>query len=152
MHEKVEGIIVSERDYGETSKILTVITKEYGLISMIAKGAKTMKSSLRSVTGKLCYGYFYIYYKKDKLSTLISVDVIDSLKHIKKDIGCISYASFLLELAEEDQRRRIYEEKRDDSLQGKGNQRGNKQPIDHDAGEMAAGNRIFHGRQDSSDL
>ena len=47
----------------------------------------------------MTYGVFHIHYKEDKLSTLISVDVIDNLKNIKKDITKISYASFLIELA-----------------------------------------------------
>ncbi|MDD2434969.1 MAG: DNA repair protein RecO [Bacilli bacterium] len=101
MIEKVEGIIVTERDYGETSKILNIITKEYGLIGVMAKGSKTIKSPLRSVTGKLTYGYFHIYYKQDKLSILSSVDIIDHFKNIKKDIEKISYATFLLELTEQ---------------------------------------------------
>ena len=83
---EVEGIILSTQDYGETSKILNVITKEYGIIGVIAKGCKSLKSNLRIVTDKLIYGKFYIYYKKDKLSTLSSVDIIDNFKNIKKDI------------------------------------------------------------------
>ncbi len=98
MIEKTEGIILSVIDYGETSKILNVITKQYGIIGIIAKGAKNYKSDLRSVTDKLTYGSFNIYYKKDKLSILSSVDVIDNFKSIKKNIDKISYASFLLEL------------------------------------------------------
>ena len=58
MIEKVEGIVVSEKSYGETSKIINLLTKEYGVIGIIAKGAKTLKSPLRSVTEKLCYGEF----------------------------------------------------------------------------------------------
>ncbi len=98
MMDKIEGIILSSQDYGETSKILNIITKEYGIIGVIAKGCKTMKSSLRSYTDKLTYGYFYMHYKKDKLSILSSVDVIDNFREIKKDIVKISYASYLLEL------------------------------------------------------
>ena len=101
MIEKLEGIVISEKDYGETSKIINVLTKDKGIVGIMCKGAKTMKSPFRSVTGKLTYGYFNIYYKKDKLSTLISVDIINSFKNIKKDIEKISYASFLLELAEQ---------------------------------------------------
>ena len=41
---KVRGIIASEKPYNETSKLLYVITKEYGYISLIAKGAKSLKS------------------------------------------------------------------------------------------------------------
>lgn len=96
---KVEGIVLNEKAYSETSKIINVITKEYGVIGILAKGALSLKSPLRSVTGKLTYGYFYIYYKENKLSTLKSVDVIDNLKSIKTDISKISFASFLLDLA-----------------------------------------------------
>lgn len=94
----IEGIILKEQPYSETSKLLKIITKE-GIIDLIAKGSRTLKSELRSVTTKMTYGVFHIHYKEDKLSTLISVDVLDNLKNIKKDITKISYASFLIELA-----------------------------------------------------
>ena len=71
MIEKVEGIVLNERDYSETSKIIYVLTKEYGYISILAKGAKQMKSPLRSVTRKLTYGTFHIYYKPEKLVMLL---------------------------------------------------------------------------------
>lgn len=99
MIEKIEGIVVGERAYGETSKILDVFTKEYGIIGVMSKGCRKLKSDLRSVSTKMTYGYFHMYYKKDKLSTLIGVDVLDLFKNIKTDISKISYASFLLELA-----------------------------------------------------
>ena len=95
---EVEGIVLSSQDYGETSKIINVITKEYGIIGMIAKGSRKIKSNLRSTTDRLTYGKFYIYYKKDKLSILSNVDVIDNFKNIKKDIIKISYGTYLLEL------------------------------------------------------
>jgi len=99
--QKVEGIIIHEQDYSETSKIIKVLTKEYGIIGVIAKGAKRIKSNLRSTSGKLTYGYFHIYYKKNKLSDLITVDVINPFKNIKKDITKISYTSFIIELVEQ---------------------------------------------------
>ena len=101
MREQVEGIVINEKPYGETSKIINVITKEHGIIGMMAKGSRTIKSELRSVSTKLTYGYFNIQYKEDKLSTLISVDIIDSFKNIKKDISKISYSMYILELTEQ---------------------------------------------------
>ena len=97
--EKIEGIVISASDFKETSKILNIFTKEYGIIGVIAKGCKSLKSPLRSVTDRLTYGYFYMNYKQDKLSTLSSVDIIDSFKNIKLDIEKISYASYILDLA-----------------------------------------------------
>ena len=81
---EVEGIIVSETSYGETSKIINIITKDYGLLGIMAKGCKNIKSPLRSVTSKLTYGTFIIYYKEGKLSTLKEVSVINSFKNLKK--------------------------------------------------------------------
>ncbi len=101
MIEKVEGIVLNEKAYGETSKIINIITKEHGIIGVIAKGARTLKSEFRTTTTKLCYGYFNIVYKESKLSTLMNVDIINPFKNIVKDIEKISYASFILELTEQ---------------------------------------------------
>ncbi len=98
---EVEGIVVSETNYSETSKILNVITKEYGLIGIISKGCRNLKSPLRSVSSKLTYGKFIIYYKKDKLSILSEVNVLNTFTNLKKDITKISYASYLLELTQQ---------------------------------------------------
>ena len=98
--EEVTGIIASDTNYGETSKILNVITKEKGLISMMAKGCKNLKSPLRSVSSKLTYGTFIIYYKENKISTLKEVSILDNFKNLKKDITSISYAAYMLELSE----------------------------------------------------
>ena len=95
---EVEGIILSETNYSETSKILNILTNEYGLIGVISKGCRNLKSPLRSVSSKLTYGKFIIYYKKDKLSILKEVNVKNNFKNIKKDITKISYAAYLLEL------------------------------------------------------
>lgn len=101
MIEKVEGIVINEKAYGETSKIINVITKEYGIIGIITKGARTLKSEFRVSTAKLSYAYFNIIYKEGKLSTLVSADIINPFKSIIKDINKISYAVYILELSEQ---------------------------------------------------
>ena len=69
MDKKIKGIVVSERSYSETSKIINILTEEDGIIGLIAKGAKGLKSPLRNVTTKLTYGLFNIRYKEKGLST-----------------------------------------------------------------------------------
>ena len=97
--QKVKGIVVSETNYGESSKILSLITSNYGLISVVSKGCRNYKSKLRSYSIKLTYGYFYLNYKEDGLSTLTDVDSINDLKNIKTDLVNIGYASYLIDLA-----------------------------------------------------
>ncbi len=96
---KVKGIIISDTNYSESSKILNVLTKEYGLIGIIAKGCRNLKSKLRSVSTKLTYGYFYINYKENTLSTLLEVDVLNDFKTIKTNLTKIGYALYLVDFA-----------------------------------------------------
>ena len=96
--EEVSGIVLSETNYSDTSKILNVLTKEYGLIGVMSKGSRNMKSKLRGVSRKLVQGRFHIYYKKNGLSTLTGVDVINSFNNILTDLTRVSYASYIIDL------------------------------------------------------
>lgn len=95
---KVEGFILSEVNYGETSKVINVLTKEYGLVGMMCRGVKSMKSRLRALTLRFTYGFFYIYKKEGKLSILKDVDVIDGLQHIHSNIVLLGYLNYLSDL------------------------------------------------------
>ena len=99
MIKKIEGIIVSEVDYKESSKIINIFSPTEGVIGILARGTKKIKSNLSGVTSKLTYGYFHVQYKENGLSSLIEVDVIDGFKKIRKSIDLISYASYILELS-----------------------------------------------------
>ena len=98
---KVEGIVIGETNYSESSKILKVFTKEYGIISIMSKGCRNIKSKLRGVSSKLSYANFMIKYKKDGISTLTDADTIDTLRNIVTDIEKISYLSYLLDLTDQ---------------------------------------------------
>lgn len=97
MHKKIEGIVISEYPFEESSKIINIFTKE-GIINVIAKGAKKLKSPFFSVTSKLSYGVFNIIYKENGLSKLVDVDILNDYRNIKKDITRVSYATYITEL------------------------------------------------------
>lgn len=111
MIRKFCGIILSEVDYKESSKIINVLTKECGIIGVKANGTKRVNSKLSSVSSKLTYGYFHVKYNEHGLSTLLEVDVIDRFKNIRKDINMMSYSLYLLELAE-----RVYKHDNDEVI------------------------------------
>lgn len=95
---EVKGIVISEKSYGESSKVLNILTKDKGVIGVISKGCKRLKSPLRSVSSNFSYASFNISYKDNKLSTLISADIINPFSNIKKDIVKLSYLNFISEL------------------------------------------------------
>lgn len=99
MIREFEGIVVSETPYSESSKIINILTKDAGIVGIMAKGAKRIKSPLRVATEKFTLGTFNVYYHKDKLSTLVSADISNPLRNIKSDIIKIGYLTYIVELA-----------------------------------------------------
>ena len=99
MQTEVEGIILKETLYGETSKVIQVLTKEYGLIGIIAKGASSLKSNLRSLTLPFLYAKFKINYKKDKLSVLTGGEIIRLYCSNKSNLKLYAYVNYLCELS-----------------------------------------------------
>lgn len=97
MYKKIEGIIVSEFTYEESSKIIKIFTKE-GIVSVIAKGAKKIKSPFFGTTTKFTYGVYNIIYKENGLSRLVDSDILDDFRNIKKDIVKVSYTTYITEL------------------------------------------------------
>ena len=96
---KVKGIVITDTNYSESSKVLNIMTKEKSLIGVISKGCRNYKSKLRSTSSKLTYGYFYINYKENSLSNLLEVDIIYELKTIKTELKKIGNTTYLVDLA-----------------------------------------------------
>ena len=113
MIKQIEGIIISTVDYKESSKILNILTKNEGLIGVIAKGCKNPKNKNASASNILIYGIFYLNYNKGSIPLLLEVDLIDSFKNIRKNFLNTNYSIFLLELVSQvykyDKSNSIYE-------------------------------------------
>lgn len=98
MQLKTKGIVLSETPYSETSKILNVLTMDYGLIGIISKGSRNIKNKLRGVSNKLNYCEYTINYKEKGLSTLIEGATINSFKNIYVDMKKAMYSFYLIDL------------------------------------------------------
>ena len=97
MYKKIEGIVVSEFAYEESSKIIKIFTSD-GIVSVIAKGAKKIKSPFFGTTNKFTYGIYNIVYKNNGLSKLVDSDILNDYRNIKKDIVKVSYSTYITEL------------------------------------------------------
>ncbi|MDP5273102.1 DNA repair protein RecO [Chengkuizengella axinellae] len=96
---KVDGIVIRTIDYGEGNKIIVIYTKEMGKVSVMARGAKKLKSRLSSVTQLFTYAQ-YTYYKTGKMGTLNDVETLKSFHELNLDIFKSTYASYLVELVD----------------------------------------------------
>ena len=107
----VKGLVLYETNYSDSSKILNVLTSEYGLIGIISKGCRNLKSKLRGSSRKLVYGVFHFYYKENGISSLISIDVINDYPKTIMDLKRVVYASYLLDLT-----RQVVKQSKDEAI------------------------------------
>lgn len=96
---KIEGIILRTQDYGETHKIVTLLTKETGKIGGIARGAKKPKSRMAAITQPFIHAEFLMQ-TGSNLGTLQQGEILSSLRPIREDIIKTAYATYLAELTD----------------------------------------------------
>lgn len=118
---KIEGIVINEQAYGESSKILKIFTRDLGVISVMSRGCKKVKSPFRVASSKLIHANFDISYKENGISTLVGVDIINYFKNIVMDYHDLErkiYAFSLIDLTnqminhkevDDDEKKEIYD-------------------------------------------
>lgn len=98
MIKKITGVVIKVTDFSDSSKIINVLTEDNNVIGIIAKGARRLKSKLRTGTVLFTYGDFNVYYKESGLSSLISIDIKESFINFNLDIEAYSYACLLTDI------------------------------------------------------
>jgi DNA repair protein RecO (recombination protein O) len=77
MIEKTEAIVLHTRKFGDTSKIVNLYTKDYGKITVIAKGVRKAKSKFSASLEPLSYIEIKFYHKPNRdLHVLAEADII----------------------------------------------------------------------------
>lgn len=96
---KAEGIIIRTTDYGETNKIVTLYTKEFGKIGLMARGAKKPKSELSAISHVLFYG-LCLFRKGRGLGVLYQAESLNPFRSILENIEITGYAALIVELTD----------------------------------------------------
>ena len=99
MLQKCEGIVIRTTDYGETNKIVTLYTREWGKVAVMARGAKKTNSRLSSITQLFTHGYFLVQ-RGSGLGSLQQGEINTSMRSIGEDIFLTAYASYIVELTD----------------------------------------------------
>ncbi len=95
--EKCEGIVIRAVDYGETNKIVTLWTREFGKVAVMARGAKKPNSRHSSVTQVFTYGTFLMKLSRG-IGVLHQAEIIKTFRLIREDLLVTTYASIVMEL------------------------------------------------------
>lgn len=91
-----QGIVLKTIPYKEHDALLHVFTKEFGKVTMLAKGVAKMKSKNRPACQSLTFSEFTFIPRKG-ICSLIKATPCNYYSTIKKDITLEAYASFIME-------------------------------------------------------
>lgn len=92
-----EAIILQGRKFGDSSKIISVFTKNFGKVSLIAKGALKPKNKFGSSIEPLNCSNLSYYKKNSGLNILSNSEVEVNLRNIRKSFEHTATAMMILE-------------------------------------------------------
>lgn len=101
MNENVNGIVLKQSDYKENAVILSVLTKEYGKISLVANGVKKMNSKNASAILPCTFASFTFDYKEGKNIFRMKTAITRKLfRKMRDDLVLSAAANVLIEVCE----------------------------------------------------
>ena len=92
-----EALVIKEMSVGENDRLVTLFTRDYGIIRAFAAGAKSIKSKKGAATSLLTYGSFTILKKKETYK-IYEATPIRLFFGVGSEIDVLSLAQYFCEL------------------------------------------------------
>jgi DNA repair protein RecO (recombination protein O) len=99
-HYRTRGFIINKTDRGESDRILTIFTEDFGKLELLAKAERKIKSKLRA--GLELFYLSEIEFIQGKVyKTLTDSILIESFPGIRKDLGKLKIAHQISDLLDD---------------------------------------------------
>ncbi len=96
-HYRTKGIIIKKEDRGEADQLLTIYTKHFGRLEILAKGIRKITSKLRSAT-EIFYLSKIEFIQGKTCKTLTDAILIDRFSNLRKDLKGLAVAYKISEI------------------------------------------------------
>lgn len=97
---EVKGLVIRTVDLSENDKLLTLFTEEYGKITAVANGSRTLKSRYLAAAQLFCYGSYVLYRRGDRF-WVREVTLIESFFDLRADLTRTSLAAYICDVADD---------------------------------------------------
>ena len=98
MQIETNGLVILEKSVGESDRLVTILTREEGVVHAFAQQAKKIKSNKLSATQLFSYSRFTIFKGRDKY-IIDDAQSIEVFFDLRRDIERLSLAQYFCELA-----------------------------------------------------
>lgn len=95
----MNGIVLRSTDYRDSDRILSVLTRERGLVTVSARGCRKPNSKLAPFSSQFCYGEMEVYEREGKLM-LSAAAILESFYSIRESYEQLVSATRMTMLAE----------------------------------------------------
>lgn len=99
MYFKTEGLVLRETEYKDADKLLTVLSKDRGKLTLRARGVRSRSSRLKSGCQLLAYSEFTVFENKGQMLVDEAVPM-NLFLPLRSDIELLSLASYFAQVAE----------------------------------------------------
>lgn len=112
---RTEAIVLRSIQYGETSRIVTLFTRDKGKVAAMARGALRPKSRFGSTLQPMSYVQAVLYWKDSRhVQTLSESSHIRTFGDLHKDLAALAYGQRVVELVQalmqdEDENRLVFQ-------------------------------------------
>lgn len=100
MTASTKGLVIREQTIGESDRLVTLLTADYGIVRAFVRGAKQMKNRLASSTSLFAYSDFSLYRGRDAF-VVDSASPIEVFFDLRLDIIRLALAQYFAQLAYE---------------------------------------------------
>ena len=96
---KTEAIVLKKLNFRDTSRIVTLLSKEYGRLSVLAKGARDPKSKFGPVLDTFNHLQVVLYKKEGRdLHLLSQCDLLSRFDGLTRDLNRVAHALSVLDM------------------------------------------------------
>lgn len=97
MQTTIRGLVIREQTVGESDRLITVLSDEFGLVKAFVRRAKSYKNQNMSATSLFVYGEFKLYKGKDAyvIDNAVPLEVFFELR---QDIERLALAQYFAQL------------------------------------------------------
>lgn len=99
MHSNTKALVLRSVDYKESDKILTLLTPQYGKVTVSARGSRKKGSTIAAGTQLLTYADMVLYEYQGRWSVR-EADVERQFRGVERDVERLSLGCYFAEVAE----------------------------------------------------
>ncbi|MBQ8372160.1 MAG: DNA repair protein RecO [Clostridia bacterium] len=94
---EVKGLVLRTTDIGDTDRMITLYTESMGIVSAMAKGARSLKSRKMAAAQQFCYSSMVLFEQGDKL-WVREASLIESFFDLRSSIEGLALAGYIVEV------------------------------------------------------